>query len=339
MAGPMARIRLKNPLDGRAMPPHFPVTMKLMTQTRAAMLSLICTGIAFAGGEGWSTDYEAAKKDAAASKKSLLIDFTGSDWCGWCIKLSDEVFKHDTFKNGVKDKFVLLELDYPQDKSKQSAAVQKQNEELSKKYVIEGFPTILLTDEEGRPFASTGYEPGGPAEYVKHLDGLLEKRKSRDEGFAAAEKLEGPAKAKALIGVLDGMGLGETMVSGFYASTIDSIKKADPEDSTGYSKKMAAKEKMMKFDMELNAFGEKQDFDGALALVEKTLKEGGMQPEETQRVTMMKGLVFAEQGKFDEAIKAVDEAKKIAPESEAAAQLDDLKKQLEAMKAHGKDGE
>lgn len=309
--------------------------MKLMTHTRAALLSLFCTGIAFAAGEGWSTDYEAAKKEAAESKKSLLIDFTGSDWCGWCIKLSDEVFKQDTFKNGVKDKFVLLELDYPQDKSGQSEALQKQNDELAKKYVVEGFPTILLTDEEGRPFAATGYQPGGPAEYVKHLDELLEKRKARDEGIAAADELEGAAKAKALVGVLEGMELSDTMVSTFYVSTIDAIKKADPDDSTGFIKKQAAKERIVKFDTELNALAEKQDFEGALKLIDSTLKEGGMEAEDAQRVTLMRALVFAEQGKFDEALKAVDEAKKVAPESEAAAQFDDLKKQLEAMKAHG----
>ncbi|HVJ45103.1 MAG TPA: thioredoxin family protein [Luteolibacter sp.] len=306
-----------------------------MTQTRAAMLSLFCTGIAFAGGEGWTTDYEAAKKEAASSKKSLLIDFTGSDWCGWCIKLNDEVFKHDTFKNGVKDKFVLLELDFPNDKSKQTEAVQKQNAELSKKYGIEGFPTILLTDEEGRPFASTGYEAGGPAEYVKHLDGLLEKRKTRDEGFAAASKLEGPAKAKALVGVLESMELSDGTVAGFYGSTIDDIKKSDPEDSSGFAKKMAEKERMSKFDAELNELGEKKDFDGALALIDKTLKED-LPLEDKQRVTLMKALVFAEQGKFDEAIKGVDEAKKVAPESEMAGQLDGLKRQLEAMKGHDK---
>lgn len=309
--------------------------MKLMTQTRAAMLSLFCTGIAFAGGEGWTTDYEAAKKEAASSKKSLLMDFTGSDWCGWCIKLNDEVFKHDTFKTGVKDKFVLVELDFPNDKSKQTEAVQKQNDELAKKYGIEGFPTILLADEEGRPFASTGYQAGGPEEYVKHLDGLLEKRKARDDGFAAAAKLEGPAKAKALIAVLDTMELGDSTVSGFYGSTVDEIKKSDPEDSSGFGKKMAAKERMAKFDAELNALGEKQQFDEALAMIDKTLTED-FAPEDKQRITLMKALVFAEQGKFDDAVKIADEAKKIAPQSEAAGQIDGLKRQLEAMKGHDK---
>ena len=332
MARTVARLRLKNRLDGRWDRFHFINTMKVMTRSLAAMLSLFCTSIAFAGGEGWSTDYEAAKKDAAAAGKSLLIDFTGSDWCGWCIKLNDEVFKHDTFKDGVKDKFVLLELDYPQDKSKQSEAVIKQNEELSKKYTIEGYPTILLADAEGRPFAATGYKAGGPGEYVKHLDGLLSKKKERDEAFAKADKLAGPEKAAALIGALDSMGLNEAMVAGFYASTVEDIKKADPADTTGYGKKAAAKERMAKFESELGELGQKQDFDGALKLIDKTLADGGLPADDAQQVSVTKALVFAQQGKFDDALKAVDEARKLAPESDLAGRMDGLKKQLGAMK-------
>ena len=69
-----------------------------------------------AGGEGWQTDFEVAKKLAAEGKKDLLLDFTGSDWCGWCIKLNKEVFGLEPFKTGTKDKFVLVELDFPQKK-------------------------------------------------------------------------------------------------------------------------------------------------------------------------------------------------------------------------------
>ena len=85
------------------------------------------------------------KKQAAESNKDLLIDFTGSDWCGWCIKLHKEVFSQDAFKEGVKDKFVLVEIDFPKDKSKLSEETQKQNEELGEKYAVQGYPTILLT--------------------------------------------------------------------------------------------------------------------------------------------------------------------------------------------------
>ncbi len=306
--------------------------MKLLKTTCAAMVALHCTGFAIAGGEGWTTDYAAAKKDAADSKKDLLIDFTGSDWCGWCIKLNEEVFQHDPFKTGVKDKFVLVELDYPRDKSNQSDEVQKQNEELSGKYAVEGFPTILLCDADGKPYAKTGYQEGGSEKYVAHLDELRAVKAKRDEAFAAAEKSKGPEKAKALIDALKAMDLGDVTVANFYGDVVAAIKEADPEDSTGYVKEMAMKEKFAKFQEELNGFGEKQDHAGALGLVEASLKEGGFTQDDTQRIALTKAMIFAQTGKFDEAIAAVDAAKEIAPESELAGRLDGLKAQINQMK-------
>ena len=93
--------------------------------SRIALVALCSLSAAFAGGEGWTSDFEAAKKQAAEQKKDLLIDFTGSDWCGWCIKLNDEVFQKDAFKAGVKDKFVPVEIDFPQDEKKISEATLK----------------------------------------------------------------------------------------------------------------------------------------------------------------------------------------------------------------------
>ncbi len=308
-------------------------SMKTMLMTLAGAFFLSGTGALLAGGEGWTTDYEAAKKEAAKDGKSVLIDFTGSDWCGWCIKLNDEVFKHDTFKNGVKDKFVLLELDYPQDKSKQTETVIKQNEQLAEKYAVQGYPTILLADEQGRPFAATGYKAGGPGNYVSHLDELLAKRKVRDESFAKAEKLQGPEKAAVLVAALDAMELEDGMVDGFYASTVEDIKKSDPDDTTGFGKKLAVKARMEKFGAALNELAGKKDFDGALVLIEKELKEGGMDKESTQQVTFMKALVYAEQGKFDDALKVAEEVRTIAPESELSANLDNFKQQIQGMKS------
>ena len=139
----------------------------------------------FAAGEDWTADYEAAKKRAAAEGKDLLIDFTGSDWCAWCIKLRKEVFEQPGFAP-AKDKFVLLELDYPKDKSRVSEAVATQNAALIKQYPIKGYPTILLCDASGKPFASTGYQPGGPEKYLPHLDTLLAKKSARDQAIASA---------------------------------------------------------------------------------------------------------------------------------------------------------
>ncbi|MEK7951390.1 thioredoxin family protein [Luteolibacter soli] len=304
--------------------------MKTKYILAAACAALASFSPAFAGGEGWTPDFAAAKKQAAAEKKDLLMDFTGSDWCGWCIKLNDEVFKHDEFKAGVKDKFVLVELDYPQDKSKLSEETQKQNEELQGKYSIQGYPTILLCDPEGKPFAKTGYQEGGPEKYVAHLDELRAKKVTRDKSFADAEKAEGPAKAKALVAALDAMELEDEMVAAFYPTVVDQIKSSDPKDETGFGKKLAAKQKFAAFEEELNGFAAKKDHEGALAFVEKSA--GEFEGDQKQQIVATKAMIYAQMGKFDEAIKAIDEAKAVAPDSEMAGQFDGFKKQLEMAK-------
>ncbi|HEX7262087.1 MAG TPA: thioredoxin fold domain-containing protein [Luteolibacter sp.] len=305
------------------------MNMKPLLKSGIALVALYCSGFALAGGEGWSIDFAAAKKEAAESKKDLLLDFTGSDWCPPCIMLNKEILSQDAFKAGVKDKFVLMELDYPKDKSKLSEDTIKQNEELAKKYQIKGFPTILLCDAEGKPFAATGYQPGGPEAYVKHLDTLRAKKTVRDESFASAAKSEGVAKAKALVAALGAMGLEDSMIQSFYGDVSEQIKAADPKDETGFAKAAAAKARMARFQKELGALGQKQDHDGALLLVDKTLKEEGFGTEETQQLIMTRAMILAHQQKHDEAIKAVDEAKAVAPDSEISARIDGFKARLE----------
>jgi thioredoxin-related protein len=305
--------------------------MKATHLFAAAFAASVGFTSAFAGGEGWTHDFAAAKKQAADEKKDLLMDFTGSDWCGWCIKLNDEVFKHEPFKAGVKDKFVLVELDYPQDKSKLTEETIKQNEELQEKYAIQGFPTILLCDASGKPFARTGYEPGGPEKYVAHLDELRGKKEVRDKAFADAVKAEGTAKAKALIAALEAMELEDAVVANFYPEVADQIKAADPKDETGFAKKLEEKQKFAKWEGELQGFAQKNDMEGALAFVEKSATE--FTGESKQKILATKAGILAQMKKFDDSLKALDEAKAAAPDSEIAAQLDGFKERIEEMKS------
>ncbi|TAE78144.1 MAG: thioredoxin family protein [Verrucomicrobia bacterium] len=295
----------------------------------AAIATCLGSSFASAAGEGWSQDFAAARKQAAAENKDLLVDFTGSDWCGWCIKLNDEVFKHDAFKSGVKDKFVLVEIDSPQDKSKLGKETLAQNEELKEKYAIEGFPTLLLCDASGKPFAKTGYQEGGPEKYVAHLDELRARKQTRDKSFAEAAKAKGPAKAKALVAALDAMELEDAALAAFYPEVIEAIKAADPKDATGFVKRQESQKKLADFENGLNDFGAKQDFEGALAYVTKAAAEGGFEGEDLLQVLATKAMILARMEKFDDAIQAIAEAKAAAPDSETAAQLDSFRMQLE----------
>jgi thioredoxin-related protein len=135
----------------------------------------------------WLSDLEEGLKQAREEKKAVLVDFTGSDWCGWCIRLKKEVFDQKAFAAVTKD-FVLVELDYPQ-KKKQDPAVQAKNKAIAEKFAIEGFPTVLLLTAQGEPFAQTGYEEGGPEKYLAHLAELLKANTAEGrKAFAESKK-------------------------------------------------------------------------------------------------------------------------------------------------------
>jgi thioredoxin-related protein len=204
--------------------------------TLTAVLTTLCLAStnAFAAGEGWTEDYAAAKKQATEQNKDLLMDFTGSDWCGWCIKLVDEVFSKDEFKAYADKNLVLVELDFPRDKSKLSDETQAQNAKLKDAFGIRGFPTIILTDNEGRPYAKTGYKRGGPEAYIAHLEELKAVRAERDKHFAAAQGAEGIAKAKHLHAAMQVVG--DDLAVQHYKATVEQIVSLDAENEAGLKK-------------------------------------------------------------------------------------------------------
>lgn len=137
------------------------------------LVSLLGLQITLSAGSGdWMTDFEAAQAKAKAEQKPMLLDFTGSDWCGWCIKLDKEVFSKPAFQEFASESLVLVELDFPRAKP-QSDELKKQNEMLSEKYGIRGFPTIILLSPDGSLIAKTGYQRGGAEAYVEHVSKLL----------------------------------------------------------------------------------------------------------------------------------------------------------------------
>ena len=139
---------------------------------------LFISASAFAGKELWLTDFKKAQKTAKAQSKVMLINFTGSDWCPWCVKLEKEVFSTAVFKKFAKKNLVLLKVDFPRGK-KQSSKLRAQNKKLAAKFKINAFPTILLLSSDTKKIiGKTGYKRGGAEKYVVHLKKLLKKNKT-----------------------------------------------------------------------------------------------------------------------------------------------------------------
>jgi thioredoxin-related protein len=117
----------------------------------------------------WFTDLNAAMAKARAENKTVLMDFCGSDWCGWCMRLKSEVFDQPEFAAFAKLNLVMVEVDFPRNKEL-SPDQQEANNALARNYHITGYPTIVLVNELAQEIGRTGYLPGGPPVFIAGLE-------------------------------------------------------------------------------------------------------------------------------------------------------------------------
>jgi protein disulfide-isomerase len=145
-----------------------------MSHRNLLLIAIFFLGsLGVAGAAGWQTDYAKALETAKAQNKQVLLDFTGSDWCGPCIEFKKRVFSRPEFSAYAEKNLILVEVDYPQQK-KQSAELKKQNEKLAKQYGIEekGYPTVVLLDSAGKIVREfTGYDGETPATLIAWIEG------------------------------------------------------------------------------------------------------------------------------------------------------------------------
>lgn len=135
----------------------------------AFLATLLFATSALVADDAWKTDLPKALEQAKSEKKMVLIDFTGSDWCPPCKNLHKTVLLSEEFSKFAKDNLVLVELDFPKTKP-QSDELKAANKELSKKYAVRGYPTIIVLDAEGKElFRKVGYGGTPAADYVADL--------------------------------------------------------------------------------------------------------------------------------------------------------------------------
>ena len=218
----------------------------------------------------WMTDFEAAKAKAAAENKAMLVDFTGSDWCGFCIMLRQNVFDKPEFEAYAKDKFVLVEVDIPRAQNKLTPEQMQKNQELAGQYRVSGFPSVFV-------MAPKGEVVGG---FVGGARALAEIQPALDEGAAnvkaleEARKLEGDQKLEAYGKIY--MSLKEG-VNEAATHLVDEIIQNDPQDKCGLRHGKDVENQMLEITQKLNNGGTPLGADAALALVKEY--EGKVFPE------------------------------------------------------------
>lgn len=139
-------------------------------------LLLICVAFIIAPGTTWMGDINTAKTEAAQQHKLILVNFSGSDWCGPCIRLRKEILESTQFEGYATDHLVLVRADFPRQKKNQLSKEQvKLNEALADKYNSEGkFPYTLLVDENGKVLKSwDGYPNETPEAFVGEIEKIM----------------------------------------------------------------------------------------------------------------------------------------------------------------------
>jgi protein disulfide-isomerase len=145
--------------------------MKKLFHTLAACLAVLQVSAA----EDWLTDLPAAKAKAKEEKKLVLIDFTGSDWCPPCKALHKNVLATSEFGEYAKKNLVLVDIDFPNAK-KQSPELKKANNALKDQFKIEGFPTIVVLDADGKELGrSVGYGGDTVKAFIGKIEGYKKK--------------------------------------------------------------------------------------------------------------------------------------------------------------------
>ncbi|NLO12187.1 MAG: thioredoxin family protein [Candidatus Cloacimonetes bacterium] len=132
------------------------------------------TEVVEANEQVWLVDFDMAAAEAQKKDLPILINFSGSDWCSWCIKLMDEVFSQKEFLDYAKENLVLLNLDFPR-RTKLPQEQAEKNQELMQMFGIQGFPTVIVLSSQGEILGRTGYQYGGPQKYVEHIQEFLNK--------------------------------------------------------------------------------------------------------------------------------------------------------------------
>ncbi len=117
----------------------------------------------------WLTSVPDATAQAKKENKLILLDFTGSDWCGWCKKLDAETFTKSEFIEFAKENLVLVTVDFPAQKP-QSSELKAANKALQEKYSVDGYPTLILLKPDGTVlFKQGGYLAGGPSALIAKI--------------------------------------------------------------------------------------------------------------------------------------------------------------------------
>lgn len=237
--------------------------------------------------------YDAALVKAKADQKDLLVLFTGPDWIPLCLMFDDKILNKASFLDPVTAHFVPARLEYPRFRQ-QSDQEREANEILMRVYRVSGFPAIILTDEIGRPYAVTGFQPMPPSAYAESLETLRQTRLARDKAFAEAATLTGLEKAQKLatgIPALPG-----NLGARFYRKEMEDVIALDSANTTGKVENFRALIADVDYATKMAELGEAQKWDEMIALTDTHIIRQKLTGSPLQNALMNKAGLYEKKG-------------------------------------------
>ena len=165
--------------------------MKVLTLFAASTAIIMSAAQA---ADAWLTDFKVARAQAQAEQKPIVLDFTGSDWCGWCMTMRRMVLDTPDFYTYARNKFVLMEVDLPRDTTKMTNEQIRQNNALAQQYKVNTFPTVLVITADGQLI---GGFTGGRTD-LRSVAQSLDLAFTNAELLSQAATQSGVAKARSL---------------------------------------------------------------------------------------------------------------------------------------------
>jgi thioredoxin-related protein len=277
-------------------------------------------------GPGWQLNYRAARKQANEEKKDLILLFTGSDWIEICKKLDREILNTEEFFQPIQEFFVPVRFDFPREKPLNDA-LTAQNQVLMASYRVQGFPTVMLTDSSGRPYAVNGYQSVSAKEYATILSAMRAVKDRRDDKFAAAQDATGLAKAQLLA---DGIPtLPGNLAAWFYRPELKALIANDLQNQTGKAVHFQRLLNDVDYSRTMAEFSRNVEWDKMIILTDDYIAGNQLKGEEKQHAMMNKASVLRNQGKVPAMVQTLLEIVAIDPETvtakKAQAMLDQMR--------------
>jgi thioredoxin-related protein len=266
----------------------------------------------------WPTNFQAAQVQAKAQSKTLLVAFTGSDWCPWCQKLKTEVFDKPPFPAAVRKQFVVVDIDFPHEK-KLPDQLKEQNDKLAKRYGAYTYPTVLLLKPDGTLMARTGYMEGGPEKYLKRLAFLTKTYQNVTELRQQLPTAAGLDRAKLLDQLIGGYDKLNNQI-GPIAGWRKEIVALDPDNEAGLKHKY---EFRVYLDDARSALGAGRP-KVAEATIDKALALPGLNPGQVQNAAIVKSNCYVARKDFQASLDCLRKALKAAPKGQNVDELKEL---------------